>query len=284
MVVVVGDVNSSLGCALVAAKAGIPVAHVEAGLRSEDRSMPEEINRVVIDSISSLLLTHSPDADENLLREGHSPDSIHRVGNLMIDSLVQSLPRRQPAPLPAEVHRYAVLTLHRPSNVDDLATFRGLLAACAEIAERKAVHLVLPVHPRVERQLAQVHLTPRQRSRLISLPPLPYLRFLSLLVDCEFVLTDSGGIQEESTYLGKPCFTLRDNTERPITVSRGTNYLVGTEPEAIRHRVLDALASGPRSGIRIDGWDGHSARRAAGSMVGYLAGNGARALEVATRH
>jgi UDP-N-acetylglucosamine 2-epimerase (non-hydrolysing) len=271
MVVVPGDVNSTVAAALVAAKLWIPVAHVEAGLRSRDRTMPEELNRIVTDQLSDLLLTPSPDADENLLAEGIPPERIARVGNLMIDTLALHLPRarslRTPESLGLAPRGYAVATLHRPSNVDDAAALRKLLGALARIAEELPV--VFPVHPRTRARLDDPSLAGLARSlRLVE--PLGYLEFLSLTSDARLVLTDSGGLQEESTALGVPCLTLRENTERPVTVAEGTNEVVGTDPERIVAAARRALGGGKAGRIPAL-WDGRAGERAADAILAFLA-------------
>ena len=236
-VLVVGDVNSTLACALVCVKLGIKVAHVEAGLRSRDRTMPEEINRILTDQIADLLLTPSEDAGANLRAEGIPEERIRFVGNVMIDSLLQNLKRARQSRARAELGvadaDYAVLTLHRPSNVDQRETFAGILLALESIAQKLPV--IFPVHPRTRKTIAELGLSDRVAAirdlRLIE--PLGYLDFLSLYSGARLVLTDSGGIQEETTALGIPCLTLRENTERPITVELGTNVIVGTDPTRI---------------------------------------------------
>ncbi len=265
LVVVVGDVNSTLACSIVAAKLWIAVAHVEAGLRSFDMRMPEEVNRLVTDRLSEILLTPSPDGDENLLREGVPPERIHRVGNIMIDSLFDNLERAKESTvlsdLGLEPHGYGVLTLHRPSNVDDPETLLRLMEVLHEISER--LPIVFSCHPRTAQRLEQ---TPgygglKRRGDVRVLPPLGYLDFLRLSSQSRLVLTDSGGLQEETTALQIPCVTLRENTERPITVTEGTNTLVGTDPKQIRAAARAALES-DRSTRRVpDLWDGKTAAR-----------------------
>ncbi|MBN1418713.1 MAG: UDP-N-acetylglucosamine 2-epimerase (non-hydrolyzing) [Planctomycetes bacterium] len=265
LVLVVGDVNSTIACALVSVKLGIPVAHVEAGLRSFDRTMPEEINRVLTDAISTFLLTSEPVAEENLRREGIPSERISFVGNCMIDTLLAHRDRAVRSPilgdLALETKGYALVTLHRPSNVDDAATFEGILRALADIAGRLPV--VFPVHPRTRKQAAAFGLadllerTPGMR----VLDPVGYLDFLCLMTSARLVLTDSGGIQEETTVLGVPCLTLRENTERPITMDLGTNRLVGADPRAIigaAERILHGEI--PRGRIPPL-WDGRAADR-----------------------
>src|SRR5450432_1328960 len=234
-VVVVGDVNSTLACALVAVKLGVKVAHVEAGLRSRDRTMPEEINRLLTDQIADLLFTPSSDADDNLRAEGIPDRRIRFVGNIMIDSLYKYLARAKSTAIRerfgvAETD-YAVLTLHRPSNVDNVQTFSKILHALAEMSRR--LPIVFPVHPRTHKTIVELGLAARMEEipdlRLIE--PLGYLDFLGLYSGAKLVLTDSGGLQEETTFIGIPCLTLRENTERPITVEMGTNAIVGSNPK-----------------------------------------------------
>ncbi len=267
-VVVVGDVNSTLACALVAVKLGVKVAHVEAGLRSRDRTMPEEINRLLTDQIADLLFTPSKDADENLREEGIPEERIRLVGNIMIDSLFKHLELAKSSKIKEEVGvantRYAVLTLHRPANVDERETFSAILEALAEIA--RCLPIIFPVHPRTRKTIEELGLGKRIESisglRLIE--PLGYLDFLGLFSAAKLVLTDSGGLQEETTALGIPCLTLRENTERPITVELGTNIVVGTDPQRITSAALAALEGSAAGGIPrplLPLWDGHSAER-----------------------
>jgi UDP-N-acetylglucosamine 2-epimerase (non-hydrolysing) len=260
--VVVGDVNSTAACALVAAKLRIPLVHLEAGLRSRDRGMPEEINRIVTDVLADVLWTPSPDADANLVSEGIARSRISRVGNIMIDSF--ELVRRAieaagtARRFKLEKRGYGVVTLHRPSNVDDPAILAGLVETL--VAAQQRLPLVFPVHPRTRQRLEASGLDARLEAAGVRLvEPLSYIRFMSLVLDCAGVITDSGGIQEETTYLGIPCFTLRENTERPITISEGTNRLVSalTLPEALKAAL--ARSRGP---VRHpDLWDGHTAER-----------------------
>jgi len=265
VVVVVGDVNSTLACSVVAAKLGIPVAHVEAGLRSFDRTMPEEINRLVTDALSDFLFTTCKDANDNLLREGIPPEKIFFVGNTMVDSLLahiekakQSTIRRR---LGVSEEPYAVLTLHRPSNVDDQETLAGILAALREI--QQDIKIIFPAHPRTTQRIDEFDLgdTVRAMNNLILTEPMGYLDFLNLLMHATLVLTDSGGLQEETTVLGIPCLTLRHNTERPITIIMGTNTLVGTDPGRIVREARRVLAGKVRSGKIPPLWDGHAAER-----------------------
>lgn len=259
--VVVGDVNSTLAGALVASKLGIPIAHVEAGLRSFDRTMPEEINRILTDAISDLLFTHSPDADENLLREGVPAKKIHRVGNVMIDTLSLLLERARKTQITEKLclapRGYILVTLHRPSNVDHprqlLALMRALDALAADLP------VVMPVHPRTRRALAQANYSPTS-NQFQLLDALGYLDFLRLETDAALVITDSGGIQEETTYLGVPCLTVRTSTERPITITQGTNQLHDPARESLELAARRLLGR-PRAQPRIEGWDGLAARR-----------------------
>lgn len=267
IVLVAGDINSTIACALVAVKLGVRVAHLEAGLRSWDRTMPEEINRVLTDSISDILLTPSADADENLAREGVDPGRVFRVGNAMIDSLLEHRDRALGLNVPAsrglEPGNYAVLTLHRPSNVDDEQVFRGLLGAFEQIGAR--IPILFPIHPRTRKQARVFGLTDRIESapglRLVD--PLGYLEFLALQAEAAMVLTDSGGIQEETTALGVPCLTLRPNTERPITVAEGTNTVVGVDPERIVTAAFEILDGGGKTGRIPELWDGRTGERVA---------------------
>ncbi len=264
-VLVVGDVNSTLACALVCVKLGVKVAHVEAGLRSRDRTMPEEINRLLTDQIADLLFTPSADADENLRAEGIPPARIRLVGNVMIDSLYKHLERSRQSAIKDQLgltdRSYAVLTLHRPSNVDEPATFTRILEALGQIGEQ--LPIVFPVHPRTGKTIAELGLNERiekiKNLRLID--PLGYLDFLALYSGARLVLTDSGGIQEETSVLGIPCLTLRENTERPITVTMGTNTIVGTDPQKIISAAQAALDETDRRPTNIPLWDGHTAER-----------------------
>jgi len=263
LVLVAGDVNSTLACALVAAKRGIAVGHIEAGLRSRDWSMPEEINRILTDQCSDLLLTPSPDGDENLLAEGVQAWRIHCVGNCMIDSLTAHLPQAlalaTPHAMGLEPQGYAVATLHRPSNVDDPGQLAALLLALGQVSARLPV--VFPIHPRTRARIAQSGLQVAPGIQLCE--PLGYLQFLGLMAQARLVLTDSGGIQEETTALAVPCLTLRANTERPITVTQGSNILLGADPEAIEPAVLSVLQGHHSAGRAPALWDGHAAERIA---------------------
>jgi UDP-N-acetylglucosamine 2-epimerase (non-hydrolysing) len=264
-VVVVGDVNSTMAATIVASKLLVRVAHVEAGLRSHDRTMPEEINRVVTDALADLLLTPSRDARENLLREGIAPDKIRFVGNVMIDTLHRNLERARTSPvlerLTLQPKQFCVMTLHRPSNVDDKETLNGILDAAAAIAER--LPLVFAIHPRTRARITEFGLEAKLKtqSRLLLTEPLGYLDFLQLYSNSRLVLTDSGGIQEETTVLGIPCLTLRDNTERPITVTEGTNRVVGNDPERIKLEAIAALDHPSRTARVPELWDGNAAHR-----------------------
>ncbi len=264
VVVVVGDVNSTIGCALVAAKLCVPVVHVEAGLRSFDRSMPEEINRILTDAISDLLFVSEPSGVENLRREGADPARIHLVGNLMIDSLRRHLEQSRELHVAERLdltpRSYGVVTLHRPANVDDSGALAGIIEALVQIGDD--LPLVFPVHPRTRSRLQTLETQP---GRIRLLEPLSYLEFLSLMSSAAAVFTDSGGIQEETTVLGIPCFTLRDNTERPITLAQGTNVLAGTTRDSIldawrRHGLQRPAARVP------DLWDGQAAPRCVSAL------------------
>ncbi len=264
-VVVVGDVNSTMAATLVASKMLVRVAHVEAGLRSRDRTMPEEINRIVTDALADLLLTPSRDADENLLREGVAPEKIRFVGNVMIDTLRGNLARACNSDalerFNVQPRMFGVMTLHRPSNVDDKPTLEGILDALDAI--QRWLPIVFPVHPRTRARIEEFKLNRRLRSmrRLVVTEPLGYLDFLQLYSNSRLVLTDSGGIQEETTALGIPCLTLRQNTERPITVTEGTNRVVGSDPETIKREAMASI-NGRVEPYRVpELWDGHAARR-----------------------
>jgi UDP-N-acetylglucosamine 2-epimerase (non-hydrolysing) len=263
IVLVVGDVNSTLAGALTAAKLGLRLAHVEAGLRSFDRTMPEEINRILTDSVSDFLFTTEPAANENLAREGIRPGRIHFVGNVMIDTLFRYRERARESAilrtLGVEPRGYSLLTLHRPSNVDSEETLRPLLNVIARIQAETPV--VFPVHPRTRRQLERVngHMPAMTNLRLVD--PLPYLDFVQLMANARCVLTDSGGIQEETTALGIPCLTLRRNTERPITERRGTNRVTGLEPDTIYYHWRQAVEGQWPAGELPELWDGKTAQR-----------------------
>ncbi|MBL7501237.1 UDP-N-acetylglucosamine 2-epimerase (non-hydrolyzing) [Frankia sp. CNm7] len=270
-VVVVGDVNSTVACALVAAKAGCLVAHVEAGLRSRDWSMPEEVNRVVTDRLSDYLFAPSPDAVANLVAEGYRPDQVHLAGNVMVDTLLANLDRARTGDTLTRLGLvpggYGVVTLHRPANVDDPVVLGGLLTALGEVA--RDCPLVFPVHPRTRATMEALGAPPGVR----LVPPAGYLDFLALQADARLVLTDSGGVQEETTVLGVPCLTLRDNTERPITVTEGTNQLVGRDPGRVIAAAHQVLATPPPA-RRPALWDGQAGRRIAAvlTMGGVAAG------------
>jgi UDP-N-acetylglucosamine 2-epimerase (non-hydrolysing) len=269
LVVVVGDVNSTLACSISAKKLGIPVAHVEAGLRSRDMSMPEEINRLCTDVVSDLLFTTDELAATNLLSEGCAPERIHFVGNTMIDSLRKHLARAVAAPLPLslEAGTYALLTLHRPSNVDEPATLQRLFDAINAIAEH--IPVIFPAHPRTAQRMNTISL--HDRVRVIE--PLAYIAFLGLLARARLVLTDSGGIQEETTVLHVPCLTLRRNTERPITCEQGTNSVVGTDPKKILNATLRVLNAPPPSNPLPEKWDGHAAERITEVLLDWFSGD-----------
>jgi UDP-N-acetylglucosamine 2-epimerase (non-hydrolysing) len=281
-VVVVGDVNSTLACALVAVKKGVPVAHVEAGLRSRDRSMPEEINRILTDQISDRLYTTERTAEDNLKLEGIPSARICFAGNVMIDSVVfgRSSARSAHETLQAcnadpnilkHFHGYGVVTLHRPSNVDDPETLRGLLSVLGEAAKR--LPLIFALHPRTRNNIDRFGLSSLiDPTCAVLLPPQGYLEMLGLMASAKLVLTDSGGLQEETTALGVPCLTLRENTERPITVEQGTNLLVGRNRTAILAGVDDILTGNGKRGRVPELWDGLAAERITSDLYHWLAG------------
>ncbi len=258
VVVVVGDVNSTVACTLVCSKLMVPVAHVEAGLRSRDREMPEEINRLVTDCLADVLLTPSPDGDENLLQEGVDPSRIVHVGNIMIDALKHRFEHLAPSDICARLklpEQFGVVTLHRPSNVDEPAVLGGILGALEQISED--LPLVFPCHPRTRSRLGDT----ADRAGIILTEPLGYLDFTELVKQSRLVLTDSGGLQEETTWHRVPCVTIRENTERPITITQGSNVLAGTDPEKILSLAREALAADPSDYKVPDLWDGETADR-----------------------
>ena len=265
LVLVVGDVNSTMACSIVASKLWIPVGHVEAGLRSFDRQMPEEINRLVTDSISDYLFVSERNGEINLNNEGVDPAKMHYVGNVMIDSLVHFMDMAESSTIMSDLNLdgqpFVLVTMHRPSNVDNARNFSNILDAFAEIAKDTAI--LFPIHPRAEKNLEEFNLKTKAKSikNLHLLPPLGYLDFIQLEKKCHYVITDSGGLQEETTFLGKPCLTVRENTERPITVQIGTNEIVGTDTE-----LLIKLSGKIRDGQWKKGeipkyWDGQTAKR-----------------------
>ena len=278
VVVVVGDVNSTMACSITAAKLWIPVAHVEAGLRSFDRRMPEEINRVVTDVLSDLLFTTSRDANENLLREGIAAEKIFFVGNVMIDTLLKHRERAMvlntPARFELQVGEYALLTMHRPSNVDVQEVFSGILDALINIQQH--LPILFPVHPRTRERIAEFGLSDKLASapNLRLTEPLGYLEFLDLMMHAKMVLTDSGGVQEETTILGIPCLTIRENTERPVTIAEGTNVLVGTSPERIVAEAQHVLSGKGKVGRIPELWDGRAAERVVDTLRRVVGGEG----------
>ena len=283
-VLVVGDVNSTIACALVAVKKAVPVIHVESGLRSGDRAMPEEINRVLTDQLSELLFTTEASAETNLVREGIDSSRVHFVGNVMIDTLLYNLENATPAKetiasLAGGSERwsmgsidktgYGLLTLHRPSNVDDPEVLKNLLEVLVEISVETP--LLFPIHPRTQGCIQRAGLTSLvEEANILTLPPLGYLEMLGLMKSAKFVLTDSGGIQEETTALGVPCITLRENTERPITVDQGTNTIVGTDSNLILAAYRDVIRTGGKSGRIPELWDGSAAQRIIQSIEHWL--------------
>lgn len=261
LVLVYGDVNSTVAAALVCAKLGIKVGHVEAGLRSFDRKMPEEINRLVTDQLADILFTPSQDGDENLKREGIAPEKIHFVGNLMIDTLVRLLGQARRPEVQGVNGQYALVTLHRPSNVDAPEMLRQIVQTLNELSTR--VPVIFPVHPRTRQRIADFNLPLGDARRFALLEPVGYLEFLGLQRDAQLVITDSGGIQEETTFLGIPCLTVRYNTERPITVELGTNVLVGQEMTRLKSEAERVLAGDAKRGRVPPLWDGRSGERVA---------------------
>lgn len=265
MVLVYGDVNSTVAAALVCSKLLIDVSHVEAGLRSFDRTMPEEVNRIVTDRLSNILFTPSEDADLNLRQEGMLQEQIRFVGNVMIDSLIRFLP------LAAECSRgewpraFALVTLHRPSNVDDPNRLRSILNSLLAVTDE--LDMLFPVHPRTRQRIAEFKIA---TDKLHLLDPLPYIEFLSLQKNAKVVISDSGGIQEETTYLGIPCLTIRSNTERPITVNLGTNILVGDDRNKLIFEIKNILAGNAKEGAIPPLWDGHAGERIAGILQNRL--------------
>ena len=272
LVVVVGDVNSTVACTLSAVKLGVPVAHLEAGLRSFDRKMPEEINRLVTDALADILWTPSPDGDTNLIREGIPAEKIQLVGNIMIDSLEMVREKIEREETLKNLHlnrrKFAVVTLHRPSNVDEPEMLKKLSEALADVSVM--IPLVFPVHPRTRKNIEKAGLSDylAKTQNLLLIDPLSYRRFMNLVFNCRLAITDSGGIQEETTYLGIPCLTLRSNTERPITLTRGTNHLC--EIEELVSKVQRVLSMPEKTLPKIDLWDGRTAARVVQSIQKYF--------------
>ncbi len=268
--VVFGDVNSTIACALASVKLGIPVVHVEAGLRSKDRTMPEEINRILTDAVSELLLVSEPSGVDNLQREGIAGGKIKFVGNVMIDVLVRELPRAEALKiyeaLGLQRRAYALVTVHRPSNADDPAVLERLLRYLRDLSRRLPV--VFPVHPRTRNAAQKAGLGKLLSSGypLVAVDPLPYLENLCLMASAAMVLTDSGGMQEETSFLKIPCLTLRENTERPVTIQKGTSRLVGNDIDAVKTAVEDVLEGRWPVGEDIELWDGHASERVAASI------------------
>jgi len=266
LVLVYGDVNSTVAATLVCSKLLIRVGHVEAGLRSFDRTMPEEINRIVTDQLADLLFTPAEDSDVNLQREGVPAEKIHCVGNVMIDSLIQLLPAVKRFSKNGLPQRYALVTLHRPSNVDDSANLKNILESLLEVNER--LEVVFPAHPRTRQRIDRLGVN---IEKLRFLEPLPYIEFLSLQRRAVVVITDSGGVQEETTYLGVPCLTMRNNTERPVTVDMGTNVLVGQDRRLLDSELTKILEGGAKKGSIPPLWDGRASERIARALQGYSA-------------
>lgn len=280
-VLVVGDVNSTIACALVAVKNHVPVIHVESGLRSGDREMPEEINRILTDQISDLLYTTERTATDNLQREGVDVDRVHFMGNVMIDTLKKHVERATPISETLESlghpenvlnssEGYALLTMHRPSNVDEQDVLTRLLDTLHQVSQK--LPIVFPVHPRTRQRLQEFGLEAKlEAANIHCLEPLGYMEMLGLMANARMMLTDSGGIQEETTALGVPCITLRENTERPITVDQGTNTIVGTDSTAILREVNSVLEQGGKAGRQPELWDGKAAVRIAQHLLGWFA-------------
>jgi UDP-N-acetylglucosamine 2-epimerase (non-hydrolysing) len=274
LIIVVGDVNSTLACSLVGAKALVPVAHVEAGLRSFDLAMPEEINRMVTDVLSRFCFTTSPEAETNLLREGVAADRIFFVGNIMIDSLLFYLAKAEGSRILDDLalapDGYVLVTLHRPSNVDEIGVFEGIMAALADIS--RSLPVVFPVHPRTRKMIESARDRLDLPQGLTLIDPLGYLDFIKAMRHARIVITDSGGIQEETTVLGIPCMTIRENTERPITIEIGTNALVGTDPGKIRNEAARILGGAERAHRVPPLWDGKTAGRIADILERHFTG------------
>ena len=265
LVIVVGDVNSTLACAIVAAKIHIPVVHIEAGLRSNDRTMPEEINRILTDQISDYLFITEPIAEKNLIAEGIAKEKIHFVGNIMINSLIKYSQKYETSRIFEKLHlvrgEYALVTLHRPSNVDHRETFQKILNVLSRI--KRDIQIIFPAHPRTQKHMREFGLSDMESDdhRLCVLDPMGYLDFIALEKHARFVLTDSGGIQEETTFFQVPCLTVRENTERPVTITKGTNILVGTDPDRIIEEIMKILNGCVKRGTVPEFWDDQVARR-----------------------
>ncbi len=269
LVLVYGDVNSTVAATLVCAKLGTKLAHVEAGLRSFDRTMPEEINRLVTDQLADMLLIPSAEAEGNLLREGVASDKIYFVGNVMIDTLRTLLPQARMPEIPNLSDDFALVTLHRPSNVDDPATLKRILTTLTTISDR--LQIVFPVHPRTKARIENLGFDFEDSTRFFAIPPTGYLECLALQQRATVVITDSGGLQEETTALGIPCLTVRENTERPVTVTHGTNTLVGTDMELLSREVSQILAGHGKGGRIPPLWDGSASERIADVVLNVKA-------------
>lgn len=267
LVLVYGDVNSTVAAAMVCSKLSISIAHVEAGLRSFDRKMPEEINRLITDQLADLLFTPSKDGDDNLLKEGIPKSKIHFVGNVMIDTLVKLLPKAVKPNNFQDLQQYILVTLHRPSNVDDPKSLQSIIRNLQEIS--KSIPVIFPVHPRTKKMIAENELNIINNVNFHLIEPLGYLDFLGLMKNAATVITDSGGIQEETTYLDIPCITIRENTERPITVSLGTNQLIGKDYYKIQNLVNNAVNRKKRSNTIPPLWDGKASERIAETLIVY---------------
>ena len=267
LVIVYGDVNSTVAAAMVCSKLSISIAHVEAGLRSFDRKMPEEINRLITDQLADLLFTPSKDGDDNLLKEGIPKSKIHFVGNVMIDTLVRLLPKAVKPNNFQDLQQYILVTLHRPSNVDDPKSLQSIIRKLQEISQ--SIPVIFPAHPRTKKMIAENELNILNNVNFHLIEPLGYLDFLGLMKNAATVITDSGGIQEETTYLDIPCITIRENTERPITVSLGTNQLIGKDYYKIQNLVNNAVNRKKRSNTIPPLWDGKASERIAETLLVY---------------
>lgn len=268
MVVVYGDVNSTVAGALVASKMGIKIAHIEAGLRSFDRTMPEEINRMVTDSITDYYFTPSADANQHLKNEGIKEKHIYFVGNIMIDSMVKFMPKIDARENVVALKKYILCTMHRPSNVDDQESLQKLIEVLEEISE--VIEIVFPLHPRTRKKLLQIGIDPKSFDKIHFIEPQGYYEFIKLQKKAEIVITDSGGIQEETTFLGVPCLTLRENTERPITITEGTNQLIGQDYKKLKTEIVQILGEKAIKGKIPDLWDGKTSSRIADNLVVIL--------------